>query len=110
MKFSLAAALALAFLACEASAHAQSRPIPKGVREADQAEAQTEKNVPPPTTRRTSPDPEKLKHDASELAALAGSIPADVDQATKGVLPKDLSTKLKRIEKLAKQLRSTLNP
>ena len=29
-----------------------------------------------------------------------------IDQTTKGTLPKDLSEKLKRIEKLAKQLRS----
>jgi hypothetical protein len=52
----------------------------------------------------------KLKHDAEELAALAESVPSDVDQTTKGLLPKDLREKLKRIEKLAKQLRSQLSP
>ena len=50
-------------------------------------------------------DATKLKQNASELAALAESIPPDIDQTTKGILPKELDQKLKRIEKLAKQLR-----
>lgn len=87
---------------------AQSHPVPPGIRQADQAEAQMEKNIPPPLSRRVTVDPEKLKHDTDELARLAESIPADVDQLAKGVLPRDLREKLKRIEKLAKQLHSGL--
>jgi len=40
---------------------------------------------------------------------LAESVLSEVDQTTKGLLPKDLSEKLKRIEKLAKQLRRQLS-
>lgn len=90
--------------------HAQtSRSVPPGIRKADQIEAQTEKDTPAPSPRR-SIDVSKLKRDADELAALAQTVPPDVDQTTKGALPKDLGEKLKRIEKLAKQLRSQLNP
>jgi hypothetical protein len=85
-----------------------SRPIPPGIRRAEQAEAKNE-SIPSPTSRRTI-DLGKLKHDADELATLAQSIPPDVDQTAKGVLPKDLGLKLKRIERLAKQLRSQLTP
>lgn len=52
----------------------------------------------------------KIKKDADELAKLAGSIPPDVDQVAKGLLPKDLKEKLKRIEKVSKRLRSELGP
>ncbi len=58
---------------------------------------------------RSAIDSVKLRHEANELAALAQSVPSEVDQTTKGVLPKDLGDKLKRIEKLAKQLRDQLN-
>jgi len=51
----------------------------------------------------------KLKQDADQLATLAQLIPSDVDQTTKGILPKDLDQRLKRIEKLAKQLRSQIS-
>jgi hypothetical protein len=54
------------------------------------------------------PDPTQIKRDADELAQLASTVPADVDQANKGVLPKDLRDKLKRIEKLSKHLRGEL--
>jgi len=107
MRFSLLSLLSCAFLlAC--SAGAQTR-IPPGIRQADQTEEQTQKNIPPPASPRAKLDYAQLKHDADELAALAQSVPADVDQASKGVLPKDLAEKLKRIEKLAKQLRNRLN-
>jgi hypothetical protein len=86
------------------------RPIPPGVRQADQAEEQRQKDLPPAPTQHSSIDLAKLKHDADELATLAQSIPPEVDQTTKGILPKDLGDKLKRIEKLAKQLRSQLTP
>ena len=49
------------------------------------------------------------RRDADELATLAQAVPTEVDQTTKGVLPKDLNDKLKRIEKSAKQLRSRIS-
>ena len=90
-------------------ARAQGHPIPPGVRQADQTEEQTQKNIPPPNNPRVTVDYAKLKQAADELAVLAQSIPPAVGQATQGVLPKDLADKLKRIEKLAKQLRNQLN-
>jgi hypothetical protein len=93
-----------AILCSFVSAFAQ-RPVPPGIRQADRTLEQSERNVPPPLYRRSPTDLAKLRHDADELASLAQSIPPGVDETTKGVLPKDLADKLKRIEKLAKQLR-----
>jgi hypothetical protein len=53
-------------------------------------------------------DMAQLKRDANELAKLASDIPSLVEQANKGLLPKDLNQRLKRIEKLSKQLRQEL--
>lgn len=55
-------------------------------------------------------DPVKLRAEANELADLARSVPAYVDQVSQGKLPKDFAEKLKRIEKLSKHLRSELAP
>jgi len=41
---------------------------------------------------------------------LAESIPPDIEQVSRGVLPKDLSARLKKIEKLSKRLREELAP
>jgi len=100
----------LGILICAPAPFAQSRPIPPGIRQADQVDAQSQKDMPPPLNQRATIDPAKLRHDADELAALAQSIPPEVNQTTKGVLPKDLSEKLRRIEKLAKQLRGQFTP
>jgi len=51
----------------------------------------------------------QLKRDAEELAKLAEQIPPGVEQANKGVISKDLNDRLKRIEKLSKQLRRELS-
>jgi len=86
-------------------------PVPRGVRQGEQADAQAQQNIPPPAGQRgASLDPAKLRRDADELASLAASVPSAVDQTTHGVLPTDLLEKLKRIEKLSKRLRSELNP
>jgi len=52
----------------------------------------------------------RLHNEAAELARLSATIPAQVDQVNKGQIPKDLSDQLKRIEKLAKHLRSEIIP
>ena len=82
--------------------------VPPGLREAQRAEDRAQRNEVPPQVQRLGPDPDKLKRDAEELASLAQSIPKDINQATKGILPGDLAPKLKKIEKLAKELRSQL--
>jgi len=44
------------------------------------------------------------------LAQLSAGIPSRVNLVAKGQLPKDLGDQLKRIEKLAKHLRSEVAP
>jgi hypothetical protein len=83
--------------------------ISPGSRLANKAQEQNDRSIPPPMEQRSSRNPEKLKADAEELSQLAQSIPSQVDLTTKGVLPKDLAEKLKRIEKLAKQLRGEIS-
>lgn len=56
--------------------------------------------------QKSAADLVKLSQDADELSKLAQTIPSDVNQISNGVLPKDVEEKLKRIQKLAKQLRS----
>ncbi|MFZ3368958.1 MAG: hypothetical protein WA239_17740 [Candidatus Sulfotelmatobacter sp.] len=55
-------------------------------------------------------DSAKLHQEAAELAQLAQTVPADIDQIAQGRLPKDLADKLKHIEKLSKKLRGELTP
>jgi hypothetical protein len=54
-------------------------------------------------------DPAKIHGEAEELAKLAATVPNDIDQVAQGKLPRDLGEKLKRIEKLSKNLRSDLS-
>ena len=58
--------------------------------------------------KRPTVDRLRLQRDAQELAELSASIPADVRRVNRGLLPKDLMEKLKRVEKLSKHLRSEL--
>lgn len=83
--------------------------IPPGIRQADRAEEQFEKSIPPPQIS-VRGNPQQLHEDAKELARLAESIPPDVERVSRGFLPKDLNERLKRIEKLSKRLRNELTP
>lgn len=103
-------AISLSFVLLAASLLLAQTRIPPGVRQADQAEAQTEKNVPPPMAQRAHLDLAKLGQEADELARIAQTIPPDVASIQKGKLPKDMIEKLKQIEKLSKRLRSQINP
>lgn len=86
------------------------RPIPPGIRQGEKAEQQIERSIPGPNQASyAAVDPAQLRRQANELADLARSIPPEVDQTSKGLLPRDLTQKLKKIEKLAKQLRSELS-
>jgi len=65
--------------------------------------------APPPRPAKTRVqlnDPLELQREARELADLARTIPADIDNVNRGIISKDVGEKLKRIEKLSKQLRS----
>jgi len=82
------------------------------------ASGQSGHRDPTPEDRNPSPDrlttsqqadPVRIRKDADELAQLTGTLPAEVAQAVNGVLHKDLKDKLKRIEKLSKQLRRELS-
>jgi len=99
--------LCVLFLLVAAAAQ-ESTQIPKGIQEAEKAQATIEKSIPPPPipSQRTPAD---FQRDADQLATLAQSIPADLDSVRRGMLPKDAIQKLKQIEKLAKRLRSELN-
>jgi|SRR5215469_3772767 len=67
---------------------------------AEQGSAQGEKKL--------AMDAVRLQREAQELADLSASIHADIDRANRGLLSKDLVDKLKRVEKLSKQLRGEL--
>ncbi|MGB0011856.1 MAG: hypothetical protein WBQ03_09630 [Candidatus Sulfotelmatobacter sp.] len=108
MKLLACALLVVLFTAT--AALAQQRPIPPGIRQADQAEDKTQQNIPPARPQRTTLDMEKLRSDADELARIAQTIPPDVSNLRAGLLPKDMTEKLKQIEKLSKELRKRLNP
>jgi hypothetical protein len=44
------------------------------------------------------------------LVVLSQSVHSGIDSVEKGMLPKDLTEKLKQVEKLSKRLRSELAP
>jgi len=56
------------------------------------------------------PNPAELAQEADELAELASQMPAKIGDVNQGILPKDIGAKLKRIEKIAKHLRSEIAP
>jgi hypothetical protein len=53
---------------------------------------------------------DQVNSETQELRRLADGLPAEMDQVTKGQLPKDLGDNLKRIEKLAKHLHGEIIP
>ncbi|HEV2494002.1 MAG TPA: hypothetical protein VG204_13130 [Terriglobia bacterium] len=72
----------------------------------------TGESVAAPTLRpriSTKPfDRDQVQREADELVSLARSVARDAGQAQKGVRPKGLSANLRKIERLAKQLRREL--
>jgi hypothetical protein len=103
-------ACALLAVVVPSSAIAQGTPIPPGIRQADRAEEQAQRDMPPPTPPHAHVDLIKLRQDADDLARLAQTIPADVASVQRGILPKEMLDKLKQIEKLSKNIRSSLKP
>ncbi len=53
-------------------------------------------------------DANQLKMESDELLALAESVPSDVDKESKGILAQHLKERLKRIEKLSKELQKQI--
>jgi hypothetical protein len=102
--------LFFALLLSASSALAQGVFPPDGQRQADKAQSEFEKSVPPPIHQRPSVDFAKVKSDADELVVLSQSIHSRIDDVGKGMLPKDLIEKLKQVEKLSKRLRTQLAP
>jgi hypothetical protein len=85
---------------------AQTHPRPPGIQQAEAADQQAQKDIPPPAKPVARIDTERLAKEADELAAIAKTIPTDVDNIQKGLIDKNTVEKLRRIEKLAKQLRN----
>lgn len=99
--------LAVSFAFSPSNNYSQ-RPIPPGLRE---AEKKTNAPLDPPVKfAPKGADPAVLKQEAEELAKLSAAVPSQMDQVAHGQMPKDLAGQLKRIEKLAKQLRSQISP
>jgi hypothetical protein len=106
-KVTLLACLLAVFFAVETSTSQQNLSEPPGKLEIAKHPLILE---PPAGPQPQKIDLAKLRQESLDLARLAQSVPADVDQAGQGKLPKDLSNKLKQIEKLSKHLRTELVP
>jgi len=102
--------LLFALLLSASPAFAQGPYPPDGQLQADHADREFEKSIPPLIQQRPSMDFAKVKSDADQLLILSQSIHSGVDNVGKGMLPKDLIDKLKHMEKLSKRLRSELTP
>jgi hypothetical protein len=97
----------LVALSTPASSFQSSGTVPPGRIELAKHQPQLEPPIGPQPQKL---DPLKLRQQADELSSLAQSLPSDIAQVTQGKLPRDTGDKLKRIEKLSKQLRSELAP
>lgn len=100
--------LTLLLLIVPVSATPWQRAKPPGIVTADQ---QSNQSLEPPTamsSRKMNLD--QVKQEADELKKLANGVPAQIELVTKNQYPKDLTDNLKRIERLAKHLRSEVAP
>ncbi|HKN35249.1 MAG TPA: hypothetical protein VJX16_18555 [Terriglobales bacterium] len=98
----------LLILSLGAASQAQSKPVPPARRELQRYEAMHPDE--PPQVQPAHIDQPQLEREAEELFRLAQSVRPDVERLGQGMLPKDVVEKLKRIEKLSKQLRSQISP
>jgi hypothetical protein len=85
----------------------QDAPAP---RSADAAPMTLVPNLPVASATSLMPqvDPLELQREAKQILELSKSIPSDVEYINHGLLPRDTIEKLKRIERLSKQLRSQI--
>jgi len=100
---------AFVMLARTGGAQSPSRGFPKPPPSMDpQTRAEATASSSPATSRR--PDLAQAQREAEDLARIAQTIPADVTKIREGMLPKDVSEKLKQIERMSKHLRTQLSP
>jgi hypothetical protein len=71
---------------------------------------QPEEETGPTNPPKVKLDPAQLQHEAQELLDLSQSVKLDIASLNQGLRPKDTAEKLKRIQKLAKHLRSEIGP
>lgn len=109
MKTRMAVCLCLALgLALLAAPQDRRLPIYQPERRMDaQVEAMT---APRPVVVTRRVDWAKCAGEAQELTRLAQAVQSEVSKAQQGLMAKDLPNNLKRLEKLAKQLRSDMTP
>lgn len=93
------------FLVLVVSASAQNPQSGSGMPGASQSQPE---RVLPAAAPQGKANADQLQRNAEELMTLTQSIPTDIDALNRGLLPKDMVDKLKRIEKLSKQLRKQL--
>lgn len=93
---------AILWLAVDSGGQMHRYPIPPKSADSEQSQPRPKSQ----TAKTPSRNPVELERMGRELAGLASTIPDDVQQFNKGLLPKEMTEKLKRIEKLAKQMRS----
>jgi hypothetical protein len=85
-----------------------THPRPPGITE---GQRQIDKPIEPPMeTRNRKMNVDQVKQEADELKKLADGVPSQIELVTKNQYPKDLTDNLKRIERLAKHLRSEVTP
>jgi hypothetical protein len=84
------------------------RAKPPGITTADQQSNQPVE--PPAQMQKKKINLEQVKQEADELKKLADGVPAQIEMVEKNEYPKDLADNLKRIEKLAKHLRTEVTP
>jgi hypothetical protein len=84
-----------------------TRPIPPGYVEAGK---RPDPLAAPPSFKSRGVDVQQLKRDADEFNRLVTVVPPQIDEVLQGKLPKDLQDNLKRVEKLARKLRSEVSP
>jgi gas vesicle protein len=98
----------LLLLIAPVSATLGQRAKPPGIVTADQQSNQTVE--PPMEMHGRKMNVDQVKQEADELKKLADGVPAQIEQVTKNQYPKDLADNLKRIERLAKHLRTEVTP
>jgi hypothetical protein len=70
---------------------------------------QSQEAAPSPQAKART-DPDQLRREGLELLELSQSLQPDIDSVNRGLHPKDVVDKLKRIQKLAKHMRGEIEP
>jgi hypothetical protein len=104
----IAVLFAVCFLICSPPAREQEKaaPIPPGLHH---PEKKGSRPLEPPVRQHRRVDPAQLKQETDELAKLSAAIPGQIELVRQGQFPKDIEEHLKRIQKLAGQLRSEIS-